>query len=495
MLDDLRGMFAFAIWDSAKKALLLARDPYGIKPLYYANDGWTLRFASQVKALLTSPRVSRQAEPAGVAGFYLFGSVPEPYTLYQEIRSVPAGSYQWVSPTGPAQAVRYFSLAKAWGSPGKLSQGLTGELQQTVESRVAGFRSPPPGVRRSGGCISVGRNRLGDARRADEGRRAAGHPHRDARLQGVRGNARRRITAGGADGGVARGAAHRPDGDGGRIPRGPAPHSRRDGPAVRRRHQHVVREQGGTRGRAQGRRVRRRRRRTVRRILVVSRRPPMGAAALAADAGPWRGSIFEQAVQAFRPLFPGVHPKTAGLLRYGGSYHGAWLLRRGLYLPSELPALLGNEMAREGIRRLRPLEHVRCALDPAQVRPSAPTAAGFPRSRKSPCSTPSSTSGTSCCATPIGRAWRTHWRYGLPWWTGCCSKRWGRLLAENGGNLKPLLAQSPSRPLERETLARAKTGFLTPVADWQRRLPQPAPLPGHAGAAEDAHGPADGAGP
>jgi asparagine synthase (glutamine-hydrolysing) len=55
MLADLRGMFAFALWDARKQSMLLARDPYGIKPLYYADVGWTCRFASQVKALLPSP--------------------------------------------------------------------------------------------------------------------------------------------------------------------------------------------------------------------------------------------------------------------------------------------------------------------------------------------------------------------------------------------------------------------------------------------------------
>src|SRR4026209_1674738 len=51
MVQDLRGMFAFGLWDSLKRELLLARDPYGIKPLYYSDDGRCLRFASQVKAL------------------------------------------------------------------------------------------------------------------------------------------------------------------------------------------------------------------------------------------------------------------------------------------------------------------------------------------------------------------------------------------------------------------------------------------------------------
>ncbi|MGH9762300.1 MAG: asparagine synthetase B family protein, partial [Blastocatellia bacterium] len=91
MVEDLRGMFAFVIWDSRQQRMLLARDPYGIKPLYYADDGWTVRVASQVRALLAG-RVARDQEPAGLASFYLFGSVLEPFTLYREIRSVPAGS-------------------------------------------------------------------------------------------------------------------------------------------------------------------------------------------------------------------------------------------------------------------------------------------------------------------------------------------------------------------------------------------------------------------
>ena len=69
MVHDVRGMFAFAIWDAQRRALFLARDPYGIKPLYYADDGWTFRFASQVKALLEGRGVSRDLEPAGLVGF------------------------------------------------------------------------------------------------------------------------------------------------------------------------------------------------------------------------------------------------------------------------------------------------------------------------------------------------------------------------------------------------------------------------------------------
>lgn len=100
MVHDLHGMFAFALWDENKKSLLLARHPYGIKPLYYMDDGRTLHVASQVKALAAGGRVSREQDPAGIVGFYLYGSVPEPYTTWRNIRAVPAGSFVWINSTG-----------------------------------------------------------------------------------------------------------------------------------------------------------------------------------------------------------------------------------------------------------------------------------------------------------------------------------------------------------------------------------------------------------
>src|SRR5579859_6565843 len=112
MVHRLRGMFAFAIWDEALRSLFLARDPYGIKPLYTANDGWTFRFASQVKALLAGGNVSRDPEAAGIVGFHLFGSVPEPFTLYREIRALPAGHTQWVDAAGPREPKPFANLAE-----------------------------------------------------------------------------------------------------------------------------------------------------------------------------------------------------------------------------------------------------------------------------------------------------------------------------------------------------------------------------------------------
>src|SRR6266498_2150409 len=111
MLGELRGMFAFALWDGAARRMLLARDPYGIKPLYYADDGGTLRVASQVRALAAGGKISRQFDPAGAAGFFLRGTVPEPFTMYRAIRALPAGSYAYVDANGAGEPRQYFSIA------------------------------------------------------------------------------------------------------------------------------------------------------------------------------------------------------------------------------------------------------------------------------------------------------------------------------------------------------------------------------------------------
>src|SRR5436305_12577470 len=92
MVELLRGMFAFAIWDARARRMFVGRDPYGIKPLYVADDGATFRAASTVKALLAGGRVARAIDPAGAAGFFLMGSVPEPFTLYEAIKPMQPGS-------------------------------------------------------------------------------------------------------------------------------------------------------------------------------------------------------------------------------------------------------------------------------------------------------------------------------------------------------------------------------------------------------------------
>lgn len=107
MLAGLRGMYAFAIWDNRRRRLFAARDPLGIKPLYYSDDGKGIRIASQVKALLAGGRIGRAPDPAGHAGFFLWGHVPEPHTLYAQIHALPAGTYL-VADAGRAPHIQTF---------------------------------------------------------------------------------------------------------------------------------------------------------------------------------------------------------------------------------------------------------------------------------------------------------------------------------------------------------------------------------------------------
>ena len=116
-VEELRGMFAFAIWDARKQGMLLARDPFGIKPLYYANNGQALYAASEVKTLLRSYDIARTPDPAGQVGFFLWGHVPEPHTLYKSIRALPAGATLWVGHDGSVRARQYADLSALLSRP------------------------------------------------------------------------------------------------------------------------------------------------------------------------------------------------------------------------------------------------------------------------------------------------------------------------------------------------------------------------------------------
>ncbi len=107
MCQRLRGMFAFAIWDTQAQTLFLARDPFGIKPLYVHDDSQTLRFASQVKALLAGGAVPNEFSDEGELGYWIWGHVPEPHTLYQNILAVPPGSWIKQGRNGPRTSASF----------------------------------------------------------------------------------------------------------------------------------------------------------------------------------------------------------------------------------------------------------------------------------------------------------------------------------------------------------------------------------------------------
>jgi asparagine synthase (glutamine-hydrolysing) len=90
-LEKFRGMFALAIWDSHHCRLFLARDPMGIKPLYYAQAGSYFIFASEVRTLLGTALVPARVDYAGLTNYLTFGSVYDPQTLIQGIQALPSG--------------------------------------------------------------------------------------------------------------------------------------------------------------------------------------------------------------------------------------------------------------------------------------------------------------------------------------------------------------------------------------------------------------------
>jgi len=92
-LQRLNGIYAFALWDDHQKRLLLVRDPLGVKPLYYFEDADRLIFASELKAILTDPSVTRQVDPDSLALFLTLRYVPSPRCMLQEIQKLEPGHY------------------------------------------------------------------------------------------------------------------------------------------------------------------------------------------------------------------------------------------------------------------------------------------------------------------------------------------------------------------------------------------------------------------
>jgi asparagine synthase (glutamine-hydrolysing) len=173
-LPHLRGMFGLAIYDRRRDAanpharkLLIARDRLGIKPLYYAClDGGQLVFASEVRALLASGLVARELSTAGVESYLLFGSVSEPSTLIEGVRSLPPGHALSIlvgPPVHGCQPRQYWALQPSTSLGGDGANGANGAngaaraLRTLLEDsiRVHLVSDEPLGVFLSGGVDST----------------------------------------------------------------------------------------------------------------------------------------------------------------------------------------------------------------------------------------------------------------------------------------------------------------------------------------------------
>ena len=334
MLSRLRGMFALALWDAPRRRLLLARDPHGIKPLYYAIEHRTLHFASQVKAL-EAGGVSREVDPAGLVGFLLWGSVPEPLTIRRSVRALPAGTALLIddgrvgeprafafnaamtAPTTTAAAAVEDAIRAHLVSDVPVATFLSGGLDSALITAAARRHLPTPPR-----TFTLRFDRL-IGTSADEGplaadlarRLACPHEERVLGAGDVSGLWEAGLAAmdqpsiDGFNTYLVSRAAHEAgmkvvlSGLGGDEIFGSYP-SFADVPRMQR---------------------------AARRLARIP-----GAA--------W-------AWQRVAGLIPD-RPKLAGLLRYGQSLEGAYFLRRGLYLPEELPGLLPPDVLCEGLARL-----------------------------------------------------------------------------------------------------------------------------------------------
>jgi asparagine synthase (glutamine-hydrolysing) len=456
MVHRLRGMFAFAIWDNARQGLFLARDPYGIKPLYTANDGWTLRFASQVRALRAGGHVSGDPEPAGIVGFQLWGSVPEPFTLYREVRALPAGHTQWIDAGGP-RAPRPFVNLAAILADGARQAAPAGELASRVRAAVkdsvaahlvadvevgvflsAGVDSSALlGLMHDAGCRDVPAITLA----FEEFRGTSEDEAPLAALVAAQYGARHIVRTVNAQ----------------EFSQDlPSILAAMDQPSIDGINTWFVSKAAKEAG------------------LKVAISGLGGDELLAGyssfvdvprwhrrygavGAVPGLGRLARKFLGIAMPGLARSRPKALGMLEHAGSWGGSYLLRRGLYLPHELHQFLDRDLVEEGLRRLRPLDALSRTLTPDpgsdNGRVSALESTHYMRNQ------------LLRDADWAGMAHSIEIR------TPLVDIDLVRALAPVVASLKrdagkAALAAAPARPLPQPIVTRAKTGFGVPTRDW-----------------------------
>jgi asparagine synthase (glutamine-hydrolysing) len=443
MLSRLRGMFGLAIWDERQKTLLLARDPLGIKPLYLSTEGGCLRFASQVKALERGGAVSRETDPAGVAGFLLWGSVPEPFTIRKAVRALPAGHFLLVrdgassepmpfeageiEPMEPAAAVED-SVRAHLVSDVPVAVFLSAGLDSSLIAALARRHLPEPPATFTLRFDALEGTPEDEAPLAAEVARRLGTRHVERRVgradcadlwEGALA-AMDQPSLDGFNTWVVSRAAHEAglkvvlSGLGGDEAFGSYP-SFTDVPRLER---------------------------LARRLGRV---PGLPAA--------W--PFLARTVSSGRP-------KLRGLLRYGRTLPGAYFLRRGLFLPEELPGLMGRDAASEGLRSYDPVADAARALAAGNGRAADPwtavhilESARYMRNQLLRDSDWASMAWSVELRVPLVDAWLY------------------RRLEANGFEPartlgKAELARRTAPELPEEILQRPKTGFYIPVAEWMR---------------------------
>jgi asparagine synthase (glutamine-hydrolysing) len=443
MIELLRGMFAFAIWDARERRMFVGRDPYGIKPLYVADDGATFRAASTVKALLAGGGVSPAVDPAGAAGFFLTGTVPEPFTIVDAIKSVDPGSSFFVDARGPSQPRRFYSVAATFARG--LDQAAIADLvapsallrELVVESLQYHLVADVP----VGAFLSAGIDSTTLVALAREAKHAA------PRCVTLQFDVRR-----GSDADEAPLAARFAKEIG-------APHTTRvvtrdelladlprffdamDQPTIDGTNTWFVSKAAAEAGLK----------------VAIS---GVGGDELFGSYPSFRDVPRMVRLNALPPLGAVAarlmrNPKAKSFA-LGRTWAGAYFLKRGLFLPDDLPSLLGRDAADEGLRRLDLLCRIDSALDPdpgtAFGRVATLEAAMYMRNQLLRDTDWASMAHSLEVRTPLVDS--------------ALLRQLAPLLLANGAKCKRYFAESPRPPLPPWLRNRPKTGFGVPLAEW-----------------------------
>lgn len=456
MLDDLRGMYAFALWDAGKRGMLLAADPFSMKPLYYADDGASIRFASQVKALLAGGQVDTAPDPAGHVGFFLWGSVPQPRTMYRSIRSLPAGAALWVDGQGVREK-RFCSIAREL-APADADAGIrpgqeaADELHEALKDSVAHhlIADVPVSVFLSAGLDSttlaalamevvhlpVRTVTLSFDEHAGTGRDESGLAESVARHYGT---SQQTISVSRQDFRSEEDSIFRA----------------MDQPTIDGINTYFVSRAaasvgakvalsgvggdelfGGYPSFQQ-----------VPRLVNLGR--PLSRLPLLGKGFRWVSTPLLKAKGS---------PKYAGLIEYGGTYGGAYLLRRGLFMPWELPDVLDADFARQGWQELQTLaclEDTVAALKGAHAKVSTLELCWYMRNQL--------LRDTDWAGMAHSLEIRT------PLVDLSLLRRVARLAHTGVFPSKRDMAAAPSLPLPPAILDRPKSGFAVPIYEWLQK--------------------------
>ncbi len=452
MVQHLRGMFAFAIWDEERRGLFMARDHFGIKPLYYHDDGHTFRVASQVKALAAGRGFIAAQEPAGRVGFFLWGSVPEPFTLYQNLFALPAGHTLWVDDNGPRAPQSYFDVADELAHAATQStqdasvrETLQGALRESVRHHL--IADVPVGVFLSAGVDSGSLMALAAEDTPHINAITLGFKEYVATAQDETPLARELAECYGCNHHIANITRQ----DFNQVL--PDIFAAMDQPTTDGINTWFVAQAAANAG-----------------LKVVL--SGLGGDELLGGYPGFRQipalisrARFPSALPGFgkgfrllsAPLMKRMtSPKYAGLFEYGNSYGGAYLLRRSLFMPWELPKILDSDLVREGWESLQPvirMDDQISRLSTPHARISALELTHYMRNTLLRDSDWAGMAHSLEIRTPLVDI--ELFRALAPYLAGT-----GMVPSKQD------MAQTPVNPLPNEVVNRPKTGFSIPVQEW-----------------------------